>query len=74
MKLGTDFQGRSFDQLIVFRLYLAMESEWHETSDDLIPGGVFFLFSDEVCNLDFQFTLQHLMSLFLVSQAITKKS
>ncbi|MBT2765806.1 IS4 family transposase, partial [Paenibacillus sp. ISL-20] len=80
LKLGTEFQGRSFDQLIshttvVFSRYLAMEYERRETSDDRTLGGLFFLFADEVRDLDFQTALQQLMSLFLeMFQAKTKKS
>lgn len=80
LKLGTEFQGRSFDQLIshttiVFSRYLAMEYERRQSSDDRTLGGLFFLFADEVRDLDYQTALQQLMSLFLeMSQAKTKKS
>lgn len=79
-KLGTEFQGRSFDQLIshttfVFSRYLAMEYERRQPSDDRTLGGLFFLFADEVRDLDFQTALQQLMSLFLeMSKAKTKKN
>ncbi|WP_182540714.1 IS4 family transposase [Fontibacillus panacisegetis] len=78
LKLGTEFQGRSFDQLIshttvVFTRYLAMEYERRESSDDRSLGGLFFLFADEVRDLDFQTALKQLMTLFLeMSQAQTK--
>lgn len=80
LKLGTEFQGRSFDQLIshttiVFSRYLAMEYERRQSSDDRTLGGLFFLFTDEVRDLDYQTALQQLMSLFLeLSQAKTKKN
>lgn len=80
LKLGTEFQGRSFDQLIshttiVFSRYLAMEYERRQSSDDRTLGGLFFLFADEVRDLDFQTALQQLMSLFLeMSEAKTKKN
>jgi hypothetical protein len=48
LKLGTEFQGRSFDQLIsymtvVFSRYLAMEYERRESSDDrtLVDFSIF---------------------------------
>lgn len=80
LKLGTEFQGRSFDQLIshttiVFSRYLAMEYERRQTNDDRTLGGLFFLFADEVRDLDFQTALQQLMVLFLdLAQAKTKKN
>lgn len=80
LKLGTEFQGRSFDGLIshttiVFSRYLAMEYERRQSSDDRTLGGLFFLFADEVRDLDYQTALQQLMSLFLeMSQAKTKKN
>jgi hypothetical protein len=80
LKLGTEFQGRSFDQLIshttiVFSRYLAMEYERRQSSDDRTLGGLFFLFADEVRDLNYQSALQQLMSLFLeMSQSKTKKS
>ncbi|MMZ57324.1 Transposase DDE domain protein [compost metagenome] len=80
LKLGTEFQGRSFDQLIshttiVFSRYLAMEYERRQSSDDRTLGGLFFLFADEVRDLDFQTALQQLMNLFLeMSEAKSKKN
>jgi len=80
LKLGTEFQGRSFDSLIshttiVFSRYLAMEYERRQSSDDRTLGGLFFLFADEVRDLDYQTALQQLMNLFLeMSQVKTKKN
>lgn len=80
LKLGTEFQGRSFDQLIshttiVFSRYLAMEYERRQSNDDRTLGGLFFLFADEVRDLDFQTALQQLMVLFLeMTQAKTQKN
>ncbi|MEK3717823.1 hypothetical protein BK146_27715 [Paenibacillus sp. FSL R7-0333] len=59
LKLGTEFEGRSFDQLfslttIVFSCYLVMEYERHQSSDDQTLGGLFFHFADEVRDLDYQ--------------------
>jgi hypothetical protein len=49
LKLGTEFQGRSFDQMIshttiVFNRYLAMEYERRQTHDNRTLGGLFSLF------------------------------
>ncbi|WP_179036839.1 IS4 family transposase [Paenibacillus sp. URB8-2] len=80
LKLGTEFQGRSFDQLIshttvVFSRYLAMEYERRQASDDRTLGGLFFLFADEVRDLDFQSALRQLMALFLeMAQAKSQKN
>jgi hypothetical protein len=80
LKLGTEFQGRSFDGLIshttiVFSRYIAMEYERRQSSDNRTLGGLFFLFADEVRDLDYQSALQQLMNFFLeMSQAKTKKN
>lgn len=47
LKLGTEFQGRSFDQVIshttiVFSRYLAMEYERRQSSDDVDTGRTLF--------------------------------
>lgn len=78
LKLGTEFQGRSFDMLIshttvVFSRYLVMEYERRQAGDARTLGGLFFLYVDEVRDLDYQTTLQQLMSLFLnMAQAKNK--
>lgn len=80
LKLGTEFQGRSFDMLIshttiVFSRYLVMEYERRQATDERILGGLFFLFADEVRDQDFKSALQQLMALFVeMTQATTKKS
>lgn len=70
LKLGTEFQGRSFDMLIshttvVFSRYLVMEFERRQENDPKSLGGLFFLFADEVRDLDYQTALQQLITLFL---------
>ncbi len=70
LKLGTEFQGRSFDMLIshttvVFNRYLVMEFERRQENDPKSLGGLFFLFADEVRDLDYQTALQQLITLFL---------
>ncbi|RKN60358.1 transposase [Paenibacillus ginsengarvi] len=78
LKLGTEFQGRSFDMLIshttvVFSRYLVMEFERRQAGDSRTLGGLFFLYADEVRDLDYQTALQQLMSLFLdMAQAKNK--
>jgi len=79
LKLGTEFQGRSFDMLIshttvVFSRYLLMEFERRQENDAKSLGGLFFLFADEVRDLDYQTALQKLMLLFLrLTQSKTKR-
>jgi hypothetical protein len=79
LKLGTEFQGRSFDMLIshttiVFTRYLVMEWERREHQDQRSLGGLFFLFSDEVRDLDLKAALQQIVSFFIeLSQTKTKK-
>ncbi len=70
LKLGTEFQGRSFDMLIshttiVFTRYLVLEWERRHETDTRSLGGLFFLFSDEVRDLDLKTALQHLIAFVL---------
>lgn len=79
LKLGTEFQGRSFDMLIchttvVFSRYLVMEFERRQSGDTRTLGGLFFLYADEVRDLDYQTALQQLMSLFLDMAKAKNKS
>jgi hypothetical protein len=67
LKLGTEFQGRSFDMMIshttiVFARYLVLEWERRETNDERTFGGMFFLFSDEVADVDLKTALRQLMA------------
>ncbi|TMV51292.1 transposase [Paenibacillus mesophilus] len=79
LKLGTEFQGRSFDMLIshttiVFTRYLLMEWERREHQDQRSLGGLFFQFSDEVRDLDLKAALQQIFSFFLeLSQTKNKR-
>lgn len=78
LKLGTEFQGRSFDMLIshttvVFSRYLMMEFERRQAGDTRSLGGLFFLYADEVRDLDNQTALQQLMALFLNLVGATSK-
>ncbi|PWV90585.1 DDE superfamily endonuclease [Paenibacillus cellulosilyticus] len=79
LKLGTEFQGRSYDMLIshttiVFSRYLVMEFERRQAGDTRTLGGLFFLYADEVRDLDYQSALQQLMTLFLNLAGATNKA
>jgi hypothetical protein len=58
---------------VVFSRYLVMEFERRQENDSKSLGGLFFLFADEVRDLDYQTALQQLMTLFLqMAEAKTK--
>jgi len=66
LKLGTEFQGRSFDMMIshttiVFTRYLILELERRENMDERSLGGLFYLFADEVVDIDLKTALRQLM-------------
>jgi hypothetical protein len=70
LKLGTEFQGRSFDMMIshttiVFSRYLVLEWERRENNDDRSLGGLFYLLADEVMDLDLKTALRQLMAFVL---------
>lgn len=70
LKLGSEFQGRSFDMLIshttiVFSRYLVMEWERRNENDPRSLGGLFFLLSDEIRDLDLKTALQQLIAFFM---------
>jgi len=70
LKLGTEFQGRSFDMLIshttiVFSRYLVLEWERRQNKDYRSLGGLFFMCCDEVKDIDFKTALQQLMQFFI---------
>lgn len=78
LKLGTEFQGRSFDMLIshttiVFSRYLVLEWERRQNQDDRSLGGLFFLCCDEVKDMDIKLALQQLMQLVLSFTATKNK-
>ncbi|MCM3272737.1 IS4 family transposase, partial [Paenibacillus elgii] len=79
LKLGSEFQGRSFDMLIsdttiVFTRYLLMEWDRREHQDQRSLGGLFFLFSDEVRDLDLKAAFQQIFAFFLkLSQTKNKQ-
>ncbi|EGW37735.1 hypothetical protein DOT_4368, partial [Desulfosporosinus sp. OT] len=70
LKLGTEFQGRSFDMMIshttiVFTRYLILEWERRQNNDERSLGGLFYLFADEVMDLDLKTALRQLMTFVL---------
>lgn len=70
LKLGTEFQGRSFDMLIshttiVFTRYLILEWERRQNTDMRSLGGLFYLFADEVVDMDLKTALRQLMAFVL---------
>jgi len=70
LKLGSEFQGQSFDMRIshtsiVFTRYMLLEWERRHQKDDRSLGGLFFLFADEVRDMDFKTALRSLMQFFL---------
>jgi len=72
LKLGSEFQGRSFDMMIshttiVFTRYLALEWEHRNANDNRSFGGLFYLYCDDISDIDLKTALQQLMALFLDS-------
>ena len=70
LKLSKEFEGRSFDMIIghttiVFARYLILEWEHRNNSDDRSFGGLFYLYCEEVSDMDFKTALQQLMDFVL---------
>lgn len=70
MKLGTEFQGRSYDMMIshttiVYTRYIFLEWLRREEKDQKTFGELFFMFCDDIQDMDLSTALQSLMSLFL---------
>jgi hypothetical protein len=66
LKLENEFEGRSYDMMIshttiVFSRYLILELERRNTNDNRTFGGMFYLFCDEVRDMDLKTALQQLM-------------
>ena len=66
LKLGKEFQGRSYDLMIshttiVYTRYLVLEFERRNNTDDRTFGGMFYLFCDEVKDIDLMTALRQLM-------------
>ena len=69
MKLGTEFQSRSYVAMvshttIVFTRYILLEWIRRNENDQRTYGELFFLFCDEIQDMDLTSALQGLMSLF----------
>lgn len=79
LKLGTEFQGRSYDMFIshttiVFSRYLILEWERRQNCDYRTLGGLFFVCCDEVRDVDLKTALLQLIQLFIsTTDAIKNK-
>lgn len=70
MKLGSEFQGRSYDMIIshttiVFTRYIVLEWLRREEHDSKTFGELFFKYCEDVQDMDYLTALQSLMSLFM---------
>ena len=70
LKLGTEFQSRSFDAMvshttIVFTRYIILEWIRRNRNDQKTYGELFFMFCDDIQDMDLTTALQSLMSLFV---------
>ena len=82
MKLGTEFQSRGYDAMvshttIVFTRYIVLEWIRRNQNDQKTYGELFFMFCDDIQDMDLTNALQGLMSLFtdiatMVSANITE--
>ena len=66
LKLGTEYQGRSYDMLIahttiVFSRYILLEWERRHNQDSRSFGELFFLLCEEIQDLDYETALRQLM-------------
>ena len=71
LKLGTEYQGRSYDMLIahttiVFSRYILLEWERRHNQDTRSFGGLFFLFCEEIQDLDYETALRQLMNFCMI--------
>lgn len=81
LKLGTEFQSRSYDAMIshttiVFTRYIILEWIRRNRNDQKTYGELFYMFCEDIQDMDLTTALQGLMSLFtdvvtLVSADIT---
>lgn len=66
LKLGSEFQGRSYDMLIahttiVFTRYILLEWERRHNQDSRSYGEIFYLFCDEIQDIDYETAIKQLM-------------
>lgn len=69
LKLGTEFQSRTYDAMvshttIVFTRYIILEWIRRNENDQKTYGELFFMFCDDIQDMDFTNALQGLLSLF----------
>lgn len=69
MKLGTEFQSRSYDAMvshttIVFTRYIILEWIRRNQNDEKTYGELFFMFCDDIQDMELSSALQGLMALF----------
>ncbi len=70
LKLGTEFQSRTYDAMvshtaIVFTRYTILEWIRRKENDEKTYGELFFLFCDDIQDMDLTNALQSLMALFV---------
>ena len=70
LKLGTEFQGRSYDAIvshtaIVFTRYTVLEWIRRNTNDQKTYGELFFMFCEDIQDMELTDALQSLMALFV---------
>jgi hypothetical protein len=69
LKLGSEFQGRSYDMLIahttiVFTRYILLEWKRRHNQDSRSYGELFYLFCDEIQDIDYETAIRQLMFFF----------
>lgn len=69
LKLGSEFQGRSYDMLIahttiVFTRYILLEWERRHNQDSRSYGELFYLLCDEIQDIDYETAIRQLMYFF----------
>ena len=77
LKLGSEFQGRNYDMLIahttiVFTRYILLEWERRNNQDSRSYGEIFYLFCDEIQDIDYQTAIRQL--LFFIAEMLGKLS
>ena len=70
LKLGTEFQSRSYDAMvshttIVFTRYIILEWIRRNRNDQKTYGELFYMFCDDIQDMDLTIALQSLMALFI---------
>lgn len=70
LKLGTEFQSRSYDAMvshtaIVFTRYIILEWIRRNENDEKTYGELFFMFCEDIQDMDLTNALQSLMALFV---------